>query len=58
MLFLPRASRSDCLVRAEARGYRDHANKDLPELALLKLQPLSLRAALAEATFLESELSA
>jgi hypothetical protein len=58
MLFVPKASSSGRLSRAEARGYLDRAGKDLPELALLKLQPLSMRAALAEANFLESELSA
>jgi hypothetical protein len=60
MLFVPTASRSRQLARAEraeSHGYVNRAGNDGPELALLKLQRLSLRAALAEARFLESEIS-
>jgi hypothetical protein len=58
MLFVPRASSTGRLSRAKSRGYVNHAGTELPEVAFLKLQPLSMRAALAEAKFLESELSA
>jgi hypothetical protein len=59
MLFVPKSSRSSQLARterAESHGYVNRAGNDGPELALLKLQPLSLRAALAEARFLETEI--
>ena len=43
-------------LRAEARGYVDNANTEHIPLALMKLQPLALRAALAEARFIEAEI--
>ena len=48
---------SACLARAEARGYVDRAGNEQTEVALMKLQPLSVRAALTEARFIETEVS-
>jgi hypothetical protein len=45
------------VARAESRGYVDRAGNGHPDLALMKLQPLSLRAALTEARFIETEVS-
>jgi hypothetical protein len=58
MMGASKTASSARVSRARAHGYTNRSGKDVPMLALLKLQPLSLRAALAEATFLESELSA
>ena len=51
----PLGANSACLARAEARGYVDSAGKEHAALSLMKLQPLSLRAALTEARFIETE---
>jgi hypothetical protein len=48
---------SACLARAEARGYVDSAGNEHTDLALMKLQSLSVRAALTEARFIETEVS-
>jgi len=56
MLFVPKGTSTERVTHAKARGYAGHSGQGLPEVALLKLQPLTLRAALAEAKFLESEL--
>jgi len=61
MLFIPDGkapgSVTARVARAESHGYVDHAAKGPGDLALMKLQPLSLRAALAEARFIEAEAS-
>ncbi len=57
MLFVADRKASGTLrPRAESHGYVDHAGEH-PDLALIKLQPLSLRAALTEARFLEAEVA-
>lgn len=43
------------VARAESRGYVDHTGKKRPYLVFMKQQPLSLRAALQEARFIEAE---
>ncbi len=61
MLFVPdgKASGSSTapIVRGESRGYVDRAGDGHTDLVLMKLQPLSLRAALTEARFIETEVS-
>lgn len=44
------------VTRAESHGYVDRAGKH-PDLVFIKVQPLSLRAAQAEARFIEMEIS-
>lgn len=52
----PSRSVTASVTRAEAHGYVDHAGK-APPPTLGKLQPLSLRAALTEARFIETEVA-
>ncbi len=59
MLYVAEAERSESanalIARAEARGY--HRELSERDLVLMKLQPLSLQVALAEAKYLEAELA-
>lgn len=57
LLFVPdgKASEAATVPIAESHGYVDHAGDS--DLAVMKLQPLSLRAALTEARFVEAEVS-
>ncbi|HEX7604192.1 MAG TPA: hypothetical protein VF316_21385 [Polyangiaceae bacterium] len=55
LIFCPGASVVDAMTRRpRARGYRCEGD---PSLVLMRAQPLSMRAAMAEATFLERELA-
>ena len=45
------------IARAESRSYDERAGEGQPDAALLKSQPLSLRAAFTEARFLEAEIA-
>ncbi len=61
MVFVPNGKASGAstapIARGESHGYVDRAGKGHPDIALMKLQPLSLRAALTEARFIEAEVS-
>ena len=48
---------TEAIARAESHGYDERAGEEQPDVALMKLQPLSLRGALAEAQFLEAKVS-
>ena len=55
LIFGPGATLDDAMTRrACARGYE---SRDVRDVVLMRAQPLSMRAAMAEATFLEKELA-
>jgi len=56
MIFTPDGAGAERVARAKLHRYKAPTGTPLPLRALLKLQPLSLRAALAEAELLAAEL--
>jgi len=56
MIFTPDGAGSERGARAKLHRYKAPTGTPLPHMALLKMQPLSMRAALAEAEFLAAEL--
>jgi hypothetical protein len=56
-VFDERAHAADLVLRAESHGYHEQTYKTDPDTSVAKLQPLSVRAAMKEARFLEAEIA-